>query len=77
MAEADEQTLLKAWEGLGYYSRARNLQESAKMIEAMGGFPTTHEEILKLKGVGPYTAGLLVVLLLVSRLLRLMGMFFE
>lgn len=57
LAEADEQTLLKAWEGLGYYSRARNLQESAKMIEAMGGFPTTHEEILKLKGVGPYTAG--------------------
>lgn len=57
LAEADEQTLLKAWEGLGYYSRARNLQESAKMIEAMGGFPNTHEEILKLKGVGPYTAG--------------------
>lgn len=57
LAEADDQTLLKAWEGLGYYSRARNLRESARMIEEMGGFPTTHEEILKLKGVGPYTAG--------------------
>ena len=57
LAVADEQTLLKAWEGLGYYSRARNLQESAKMIEALGGFPKTHEEILTLKGVGPYTAG--------------------
>ena len=57
LAEADEQTLLKAWEGLGYYSRARNLQESARMIEALGQFPTTYEGILKLKGVGPYTAG--------------------
>jgi len=57
LAVADEQTLLKAWEGLGYYSRARNLQESARMVEELGGFPTTHEEILKLKGVGPYTAG--------------------
>ena len=57
LAQADEQTLLKAWEGLGYYSRARNLQESASMIDAMGGFPTSYEEILKLKGVGPYTAG--------------------
>ena len=57
LAMADDQTLLKAWEGLGYYSRARNLRESARMIEEMGGFPKTHEEILKLKGVGPYTAG--------------------
>ena len=57
LAAADDQTLLKAWEGLGYYSRARNLRESARMIEEMGGFPTTYEEILKLKGVGPYTAG--------------------
>lgn len=57
LAKADDETLLKAWEGLGYYSRARNLRESARMIEEMGGFPKTHEEILKLKGVGPYTAG--------------------
>jgi len=57
LAKADETTLLKAWEGLGYYSRARNLQKSAQMIEALGHFPTTHEDILKLKGVGSYTAG--------------------
>jgi len=57
LADADEETLLKAWEGLGYYSRARNLQASAKMIDERGAFPTKHEDILKLKGVGPYTAG--------------------
>ena len=57
LAKTDETTLLKAWEGLGYYSRARNLQKSAQMIEEIGHFPATHAEILKLKGVGPYTAG--------------------
>lgn len=57
LASASEEKLLKAWEGLGYYSRARNLQKAAQMIVENGGFPTTHEEILKLKGVGPYTAG--------------------
>ncbi len=59
LAAADEQTLLKAWEGLGYYSRARNLQKAAQMIEEdFGGvFPRTHKEILTLKGVGPYTSG--------------------
>jgi len=57
LAEASEEDLLKAWEGLGYYSRARNLQTSAQMVEELGYFPTNYEEILKLKGVGPYTAG--------------------
>ena len=57
LANADEEILLKAWEGLGYYSRARNLQASAKMIDNLGSFPKKHEDILKLKGVGPYTAG--------------------
>ena len=59
LAQADEQTLLKAWEGLGYYSRARNLQKAAQMIEEEfnGVFPRTHAEILTLKGVGPYTSG--------------------
>jgi len=57
LANADEDILLKAWEGLGYYSRARNLQASAKMIDELGEFPSSYEEILKLKGVGPYTAG--------------------
>ena len=51
--------LMKLWEGLGYYSRARNLQKAAKRImEEYGGrIPGTYEELLKLEGVGPYTAG--------------------
>jgi len=57
LAHADEDKLLKAWEGLGYYSRARNLQASAKIIDELGAFPVEFEVILKLKGVGPYTAG--------------------
>jgi len=57
LAVADEDKLLKAWEGLGYYSRARNLQASAKIIDERGAFPVAFDEILKLKGVGPYTAG--------------------
>ena len=58
LANASEDTVMQAWEGLGYYSRARNLHASAKHIsrELDGVFPETHEEILKLKGVGPYTA---------------------
>ena len=57
LAVAEQDALMSAWAGLGYYSRARNLQASAQMITALGHFPDTHEEILKLKGVGPYTAG--------------------
>lgn len=57
LASANEDVLLKAWEGLGYYARARNLQASAKMIDELGYFPVAYEDILKLKGVGPYTAG--------------------
>ena len=58
LANADEDLVLKLWQGLGYYSRARNLQFSAKLIlsEFGGNFPDNHAEILKLKGVGPYTA---------------------
>ncbi len=58
LAEADEETVLKLWQGLGYYSRARNLHASAKHIayELNGKFPTTYSEIIKLKGVGDYTA---------------------
>ena len=54
-----EEKLLKLWEGLGYYSRARNLQKAAKMImEEYGGvFPGSYQEILRLPGVGEYTAG--------------------
>lgn len=59
LAEAEEEKVLKAWEGLGYYSRARNLQAAVKeVVEKYDGkVPNTKEEIAKLKGVGPYTAG--------------------
>ena len=58
LARAEEQEVLKLWQGLGYYSRARNLHFSAKYIvnELNGKFPSTYNEILKLKGVGDYTA---------------------
>ncbi len=59
LAAAPEQEVLKAWEGLGYYSRARNLQKAARMVVQThgGAFPDTYEGILALPGVGPYTAG--------------------
>ena len=58
LAKAPEDEILKLWEGLGYYSRARNLHAAAKeiVVNYNGIFPTTYEEILKLKGVGEYTA---------------------
>jgi len=58
LAEADEKEVLQLWEGLGYYSRARNLHGSAKIIveKYNGSFPSDYESILSLKGVGPYTA---------------------
>ena len=59
LAQAPEEKLLKAWEGLGYYSRVRNMQKAAQQImENHGGvFPSSYDEISKLKGIGPYTAG--------------------
>lgn len=59
LAEADEETILKLWEGLGYYSRVRNMQKAAIQImeEHNGEFPADHNKLLKLKGIGPYTAG--------------------
>jgi A/G-specific adenine glycosylase len=59
LAEANENELLKMWEGLGYYSRARNLQAGVKeVVEQYGGeVPNNRKEISTLKGVGPYTAG--------------------
>lgn len=56
LAEADEECLLKLWEGLGYYSRARNLQKAARCIAEGGAFPDTYEDLLKLPGIGDYTA---------------------
>ncbi|MGG5358133.1 MULTISPECIES: A/G-specific adenine glycosylase [unclassified Enterococcus] len=59
LANAPEERLLKAWEGLGYYSRVRNIQKAAQQImeEFDGKMPDTLEEISSLKGIGPYTAG--------------------
>ena len=58
LASTDEDEVFKYWEGLGYYSRARNLLKCAKVIvnEHDGIFPTTKEELLKLPGIGEYTA---------------------
>ena len=59
LAASEESAVLKLWEGLGYYSRARNLHRAAKQIveEHGGAFPETASELAKLPGVGPYTAG--------------------
>lgn len=59
LAASEEQKLLKVWEGLGYYSRARNLKAAAQQIVAEfdGEMPQSIEEIRSLKGIGPYTAG--------------------
>jgi A/G-specific adenine glycosylase len=58
LANADEQQILKLWQGLGYYSRARNLHFTAKYVmeNHNGIFPNSYEELLKLKGIGTYTA---------------------
>ena len=56
LAAASEDEVLREWQGLGYYSRARNLHTTAKQIVALGRFPDTYDEIRQLKGVGDYTA---------------------
>ena len=56
LAAADEEAVLKAWEGMGYYSRARNLRRSAMEVVRRGGFPRSAKEWQKLPGVGAYTA---------------------
>jgi len=58
LANADEEKVLKLWQGLGYYSRARNLHKTAQYIasDLNGVFPPTYNDLLKLKGVGEYTA---------------------
>ncbi|AUP79834.1 A/G-specific adenine glycosylase [Flavivirga eckloniae] len=58
LAKADESDVLKSWQGLGYYSRARNLHTTAKHVvnELKGVFPVSYKDLLKLKGVGDYTA---------------------
>ncbi len=58
LAAAPEEQVLKLWQGLGYYSRARNLHATAKQVafEMNGNFPDSYAGLLKLKGVGDYTA---------------------
>lgn len=60
LAEASEEDVLKAWAGLGYYSRARNLHKAAKLLSALPEIPRKYEEWLELPGVGPYTAAAVV-----------------
>ncbi|MCI9217325.1 MAG: DNA/RNA nuclease SfsA [Dorea sp.] len=59
LAQAEEDKLLKLWEGLGYYNRVRNMQKAARqiVIDYHGEFPDTYEEICSLTGIGSYTAG--------------------
>lgn len=59
LANASQEEVIKAWEGLGYYSRARSLHAAAKtLVEHYGGkLPDSYEELIKIKGLGPYTAG--------------------
>ena len=56
LAAADEDEVMKYWQGLGYYSRARNLHAAARRMAEAGGFPVTYTGVRALKGVGEYTA---------------------
>lgn len=56
LAKADEDSVMRLWQGLGYYSRARNLHTAAKTVAEAGAFPNTYEGVRALKGVGDYTA---------------------
>lgn len=58
LAKASQESVLKLWQGLGYYSRARNMHATAKLVvhEYQGIFPRTYPELIKLQGIGPYTA---------------------
>ncbi|KJJ87999.1 adenine glycosylase [Prevotella intermedia ZT] len=56
LAKATEDEVLREWQGLGYYSRARNLHKAAQQIVDLGRFPHTYKELIQLKGIGEYTA---------------------
>ncbi len=63
LAEAGEDELLKMWEGLGYYSRARNLHKSAKILATQGAaLPESYQQLLQLPGIGPYTASAIMAI---------------
>jgi A/G-specific adenine glycosylase len=75
LAEAPEEEVLRLWSGLGYYSRARNLQAAARQIAAQhsGEFPHDHEEALALAGIGPYTAAAILSIAYCAKLAVLDG----
>ena len=62
LAKAQEEEVLKYWQGLGYYSRARNLHAAARTVVSLFGgvFPSAYEDVLSLKGIGEYTAAAIV-----------------
>jgi A/G-specific adenine glycosylase len=62
LAGAQDEDVMAAWAGLGYYARARNLLKCAREVSARGGWPDTAESLQKLPGVGPYTAGAVAAL---------------
>ena len=62
LAAAKDEDVMAAWAGLGYYARARNLLKCAREVAALGGFPETAKELVKLPGIGPYTAGAVAAL---------------
>lgn len=62
LAAAPDEEVMSAWAGLGYYARARNLLKCAREVAARGAWPDTAEELVKLPGIGPYTAGAIAAL---------------
>ncbi|MEO0884205.1 MAG: A/G-specific adenine glycosylase [Pseudomonadota bacterium] len=62
LAAAQDDEVMAAWAGLGYYARARNLLKCAREVASRGGFPETSAELIKLPGIGPYTAGAIAAL---------------
>lgn len=62
LAVAKDEDVMAAWAGLGYYARARNLLKCARAVVVLGGFPRTAKELIKLPGIGPYTAGAVAAL---------------
>jgi A/G-specific adenine glycosylase len=62
LADADDDAVMRAWAGLGYYARARNLLKCARVVSRQGGFPATAADLRTLPGIGPYTAGAIAAL---------------
>lgn len=73
LANIDDDKLLKLWEGLGYYNRARNLKKAANKIVEQGVFPNTYEELVKLPGIGDYTAGAIASICYLERVSAIDG----